>query len=903
MGKESNLNQNLPKKVIFIFLVIVVIYLWHLYIIKISTATKTIELILFIFLFLILAISGFAWYQTQKKILKKVYNSEVEKFALIKHFEDIIRYANDIILFIDEKYRVIEANDRALEVYQYLRAEMLLFPAENLFSPEYKENTQNWFETLRKEGAFFGESVHVNKNGDTFPVEISARTIILEEQVFYQTIIRNITERKVAEKKILEREEELKRQNQEYSLLNAEFGSLCEELSEQNEKLEMLNEKLSVSENRFRLFMDNFPGVAIIKDSQNKLLFGNFSFESQMKKPLDTLLGKTNEELFPKNVADIIEMGDQKVFSYNNGFVEEVSDIFKKDSKNLISRFIIPQINNKPLIGTIILDITETRLLEAEVTKFKRIVEQSPVSIVITNTNGIIEYVNKKFTEITGYTKEEAIGQNPSILKSGRMKEDDYKILWDNILSNKEWKGQFLNKKKNGELFWENASIFPLFEKDKQVTHFIGLKEDITKQKKDEEKLEENQLELQKQNEKLQKLNEELQKSSVRIQEINSELMNAKDRAIESDKLKSAFLANLSHEIRTPMNGIIGFSEMLALENITPEKRKHYIEVIISSTNQLLSIVNDILDLSKIETGQISLAKEQININKLLIELLSFFKPKTDAKKIGFEIEKGLPDEKCILFSDKIRLFQVLSNLIGNAIKFTKEGIVKVGYRLIDDNLEFFVEDTGIGIAQEYQHRLFGRFMQANSEITKNYGGTGLGLAISKSLVELLGGKIWFSSELGSGTVFKFTLPYNPSPKINNQSISLENFPSVISNKTIILLAEDEEINHIFIKEVFDGQPVDLIFAENGLEAVELCKLHPEIDIILMDLKMPLMSGFEATQQIKNFRPDLPIIALTAYAMKEDKETALEIGCIDYLSKPVKSSDLIKCVKKHLKQN
>jgi PAS domain S-box-containing protein len=834
------------------------------------------------------------WVQTQKKQFISDYNSEIEKFALIQHFENLIRYANDIILFTDDQNRILEANDRALEVYGYSREEILLFPIENLFAPRLNNPALEWYSNLKKEGSFLGEAIHICKDASILPVEISARTIILEERVFCQAIIRDITERKVAENALKEREQMLQNQNEEYYALNREFGAICEELSEQNEKLELLNEQLSISENQFRLFMDNFPGGAYIKDSDTRLLYANKSFEIQMGYTLEVMKGKTNSELLAPDKALETDTKDQNVFKTGQLVVEEIENLFKKGNLYLTTNFLIPQPKDQPLLGGIILDLTETRRLEKEVSKLTRAVEQSPVSIVITNTQGDIEYVNPKFTETTGYTLMEALGKNPRILKSDELSTDKYKDLWEIILSGKEWKGEFHNRKKNGELFWENATICPIFDKNGKITHFLAVKEDITKQKQAEKELEENQI-------KLKNQNEELQKSSARIQEINKELMIAKEKAIESDNLKSAFLANLSHEIRTPMNGIIGFSEMLAMDNLPSEKRRHYTDVIINSTNQLLSIVNDILDLSKIETGQISLSREHIKINKLLIELLSLFKPKADGKNISLIVKKGLDDDKCTIVSDKLRLYQILSNLIGNAVKFTKQGKVTFGYELNGSYLQFFVEDTGIGIPSEYQHRLFGRFQQASSEISRNYGGTGLGLAISKSLVELLKGKIWFTSEQNIGSTFYFTIPFIQIDSIVPGEITKPNETKNIENPITVLLVEDEEINYIFIKEVFDGQPVKLIYASNGIEAIELCKLHAEIDIILMDIKMPLMNGYEATHQIKQFRPHVPIIALTAYAMKEDKEKILSEGLTDYLSKPVKTSDLIKCIKKNLR--
>ncbi len=381
---------------------------------------------------------------------------------------------------------------------------------------------------------------------------------------------------------------------------------------------------------------------------------------------------------------------------------------------------------------------------------------------------------------------------------------------------------------------------------------------------------------------------------------IEEELFIAKEKAEESDRLKSAFLANMSHEIRTPMNGIIGFAELLSDLSINNELKKKYARIVIDSGDQLLSIVNDILDISRIEAEKVEVVKAIINVNSLIDELFEFFVIKTNRKGINLLKEKGLSDIDSYLYTDKVKLKQVLSNLISNAIKFTKEGYIKIGYSVEKDKMKFFVEDTGIGINSDIQAKIFERFRQAELDVTRQYGGTGLGLSISEKLSELLGGKIWVESETGKGSIFYFKVPFdnirtNSGKKIEEK----ENCTSCIKG-TIILIVEDEEVNYLYLLEILKDTGTILLYANNGKEAIDLCATHPEIDIVLMDIKLPVVNGYDATREIKKHRPDLPIIAQTAYALNGDQEKAFKAGCNDYIAKPVKKETLIYKINKHL---
>ena len=400
-------------------------------------------------------------------------------------------------------------------------------------------------------------------------------------------------------------------------------------------------------------------------------------------------------------------------------------------------------------------------------------------------------------------------------------------------------------------------------------------------------------------------LYQQVQQDLAEREKTNKELIKAKEKAEESDRLKSAFLANMSHEIRTPMNGIIGFSEILQEETLTGEKRKSYTQIVMNSGQQLLNIVNDILDISKIETGQVKINNNKVILNQMMLELFTFFKPKINTQEVSLYLHKDAGDEESTIHTDKARLSQVFNNLLSNAVKFTQKGHIKFGYEIKTDEVLFFVEDTGIGIPAKYHDSIFERFRQADMDLSRKYGGTGLGLSISKGLVELMNGRLWLESKQGKGSTFYFTIPYQEKPEKEKNTRTEEDIAETDENisNTTILLVEDEEINHLYFEEVLSSHNINLLQAYNGKEAVEICTEHPEIQLVIMDIKMPEMDGFEATRNIKKYRPDLPVIAITAYAMAEDRQKALKAGCDDYLSKPVKYKTLLKRIAELIKQH
>ena len=390
--------------------------------------------------------------------------------------------------------------------------------------------------------------------------------------------------------------------------------------------------------------------------------------------------------------------------------------------------------------------------------------------------------------------------------------------------------------------------------------------------------------------------------TTIQRKKVEDELKIALIKAQESDKLKSSFLANMSHEIRTPMNGIIGFSELFLEPNLSDVERQKYAKIVINSSKQLLSIVNDILDISKIEAGAVQLHYESINLNKLLDNLLNFYKPKAQETNLKIRCVKGLTDLESFIEIDNVKLNQVLTNLLSNAFKFTDEGSVEFGYQLIGDNLQFYVKDTGMGIEKNIQDQIFDRFIQANIDLRKKLQGTGLGLAISKKFIELFKGKIWIDSN-NNGTTIYFTIPFIKAKTSQITSVVEDQKPifQVKDQELTILVAEDEEYNMMYIQELFSKTNFKIIEADNGKQATELSDKHPEIDLILMDIKMPIMDGNEAMKEIKKKRPSLPIIALSAFAMESDKKEALKVGFDAYLTKPIDKKLLFNIIGKYTK--
>ncbi|OYT12997.1 MAG: hypothetical protein B6I19_07485 [Bacteroidetes bacterium 4572_114] len=383
---------------------------------------------------------------------------------------------------------------------------------------------------------------------------------------------------------------------------------------------------------------------------------------------------------------------------------------------------------------------------------------------------------------------------------------------------------------------------------------------------------------------------------SLERKKAEEDLKTALAKAHESERLKSAFLSNMSHEIRTPLTGIIGFIDLLYDPNYSMSQKQGFSKIINKSSRRLINTITDLIDISKIEAGQMEVSNAETSINGLLDDLHAFFAPKANSKGLTLTSLPTLPLDKATVFIDDTKLHGILSNLINNAIKYTEKGRITFGYVREGNFIKFFVKDTGIGVPAHRQHAIFNRFEQADIEDVMVYEGSGLGLAIAKAYVEMLGGKIWVTSEEGHGSKFMFTVPYSKktAKKIEPGQKPKEKFQTeIVTSDLVALIVEDDEVSLFYFETILEGIFREIIYAKTGNEAIEICRGNTDIDIVLMDIKMPVMNGYDAAREIRKFNKDLVIIAQTAYAQVGDREKALEAGCNDYITKPIKKEILI----------
>ncbi len=393
----------------------------------------------------------------------------------------------------------------------------------------------------------------------------------------------------------------------------------------------------------------------------------------------------------------------------------------------------------------------------------------------------------------------------------------------------------------------------------------------------------------------LQRTNEQLSKVNKELMHTIEELKISREKAIESDRLKSAFLANMSHEIRTPMNGILGFANLLSDKDLSEEEKNSYLEIINNCANQLLVILDDLIDLAKIESNQLTINKREVNIKELMNELLVLFSRRmTEAVTLKYIPLPGSNGDTVII-TDYVRLKQILSNLINNAIKFTKQGSITFGYTIKQNELEFYVADTGIGISPEKQKIIFQRFMQADISESRTYGGTGLGLTISKALVEMLGGNIWVESTPGKGSCFYFTIPKIEAPECIDTSTDKMSTGNK-SDRTILIL-EDDEMSIRYIEAMLNIENVKVLRSVNIAKAIDCIENNPGIKAILMNMKIPFSDTFNAIKSFKNIRPDIPVIVQSGFMTSEDKARTLQAGCDYYISKPVMKEELLSVLR------
>lgn len=502
--------------------------------------------------------------------------------------------------------------------------------------------------------------------------------------------------------------------------------------------------------------------------------------------------------------------------------------------------------------------------LNVETAYFEQLFENSPEAIAITDTESKGIKINRQFTNLFGYSKDDIKGVVIDSLLADSSKKEEARKLNTITAKGKLVEIETRRNKKDGTSIDVSIMGNPIVVEEEVIAIF-GIYRDITQRK-----------------------------------EYEKHLTEAKNKAEESDKLKSAFLANMSHEIRTPMNHILGFTDIMTSQIIEEHDRQEYAALIKQSGSNLLQLINDIIDLSKIESKQIKLNLNHVSVNHILSSLYEKFyslKNSNNKSHLILKIQKALNDEDSLIYTDARRLEQLLSNLIENAIKFTNDGSVDFGYHLTDANtIQFYVKDTGIGIPENCIQSIFESFRQIDGSDTRQFGGTGLGLTISQRLTEILGGNINVESEEGKGTCFYVTLPYRKKDLDNESQIDTKETNYKWKGKKI-LIVDDEMNNFTFFKALLNKTEAEITWAKNGAEAIQFC-YTTEFDVILMDIQMPIMNGYEATREIKLFNSKVPIIGLTSIVQKENKQKVMATGCNDYLSMPIESTKLLESINK-----
>jgi PAS domain S-box-containing protein len=647
------------------------------------------------------------------------------------------------------------------------------------------------------------------------------------------------------------------------------------------------------------------------------------------------------------------------------------------EQRVILISFEMYEISGQAYLLSTLIDITERKQYETELIKLTRAVEQSPVSIVITNLDGEIEYVNPKVVETTGYLPGELVGKNPRVLSSGEMSPAEYRNMYETIKQGQTWQGEFHNRKKNGELYWESATISPVINDMGDMTHYIAVKEDITDRKKLQQELLESELlyksmfigspvpmwiydvdslkfvEVNNQAvkdygftqeefagmtladirppEDTERLLDDVRTNSETSQgpvlwrhlkkdgslidvEISShalpaskgkhhrmvmaynvtdrqkakdELEKAKSMAEASDRLKTAFLNNISHEVRTPLNGILGAVNIINEPDLGPDDMAEMLEIINESTERLIRTITDYMDISLINSGNLEYRPKNCSINAIIRQVADTFRWTASRKNIDLRLI--LPDnlQALELETDCELMSKALYQIVHNAIKYCNQGHVAIGLQREEKQLVVYVQDTGIGISEESQEHIFEPFIQEDMSSSRKYEGSGLGLAIVKGIMDVLGGSVAVESEKGVGSVFRLCLPVKEPVKVKKTADDSD-LMQTKPHHAVVLIAEDDDSNYIVLELLLrQMSTAKLIRARNGEEAVRLALSEQDICLVMMDLRMPVMDGLEATRLIKAKKPELNILAITAYAMSGDEHKALSAGCNDYIAKPV----------------
>ena len=753
------------------------------------------------------------------------------------------------VFWISPEGKFAYVNETAAKKLCYSREELLSMYVWDV-DPNYpREKREEQYNLYREKGELSFESEHMRSDGTMFPVKINCYYLAFEDQEIEIAEAEDITERKQAEMRLKDSEEKHRRLFETMSqgvIYQAADGSIIS--------------ANPAAEHMLGLSQDQMQGKTSM-DPRWKMIM-----EDESKVPGDdhpTMITlRTGKKVGPVARGVFIpEKGKYVWLSIT------ATPLFRPGE-------------DKPFQSYAVFDdITEKKHKEDQIKKQQQLIntifENLPLGIAVNKVKPRVEFemINNRFGEIYGVSRE--------VLEKS---DSFWDVVYEDEKFREEIKNRVLSDMESGDpakMVWQDIPI----TKNGKVVKYITA-----------------------QNIPLSNWAEGYVISTVmdvtarKLAEI--EIANARKKAEESDRLKSAFLANMSHEIRTPMNGIMGFAELLKNQSLSVQQQQKYIEIIEMSGVRLLNIINDILDISRIEAGVMDVALEGSDTNEQLEYIYSFFKPQVEAQGMQLLLSDMLPAENSKVVTDREKVFAVLNNLVKNAIKYSRKGTIEFGCNKKGSFLEFFVKDTGIGIPKDRQDAIFDRFVQADIEDIEARQGAGLGLSISRSYVKMLGGEIWVESEEHKGSTFYFTLPYKKD--IQQADSQQSNEPGKNKEdqemKLKILIVEDDEFSAKLIKEHVQKNGKEILQAASGLEAVTISKDHPDIDLILMDIKMPDMNGMAATREIRKFNNNVVIIAQTAKALIGDKQSLLDTGFNDYITKPIHSNELKALIKKYFRK-
>lgn len=775
---------------------------------------------------------------------------------------EVLSHSPDTSLIVDQDGRISDCNPAACRLLGYARTEIVGLPAAGLVTPDHQQESAAHFnQTMSGAGAASFESRWLAKDGSSIDAAISLTPLPASDGKVSAVLMqmRDITAYKRAEAAYRDRE--------------------------------------------FRLeaIVNYSPSALSLKTPEGVYVLANPNLQKIHHLPEDRIVGKSDFDLYPEPIARAFRENDQLVVrTVARQSVEELVPVDGHLRTYTSHMFPVFDADGIPkFICRISLDVTDKKRAEAEVKKLAQAVEQSPVSVMITDSRGIIEYVNDSFARTTGYSSGESLGHTPGFLSSGKTPPETFKALQKCLDEGRTWKGEFINRRKNGVEYFDAATISPIRRADGSISHFVATQEDISKRKESERELLQYRLHL-----------EEMVESRTR------ELSLAMAAAEQTNQAKSTFLAMMSHEIRTPLAGVIGQAWLLRKRSDLDPSVLSDIAQIDSAANLLLHLVDDILDVSKIEAGKISFESAPFRLDQVLCQIESLVRPQALGKGLILQIGE-LPDQACAnVLGDSTKTRQILLNLLNNAVKFTERGRVDLLVSVIEparpdrdgqtiQRLSFRVRDSGSGIAAESLQKLFQPFQQADSSITRKHGGTGLGLAIVKQLCEAMGGLVRAESTPGVGSCFTVELPFRIVTEAAGVTpIADQLDPTKIWLDNVrVLLVDDSAMNLRIAGRMLELEGARVSFAKNGLDALDWLQRSGNVaDIVLMDVQMPVMDGNTAVRKIREIESlkNLPVIALTAGALASERENSMAAGMDDYLTKPFEPERMVRTVRRQI---